>query len=332
MTPEEKHHLFALIDRLRKEQVSIIFISHALEEALEISDRITILRDGAHIITAEAKTFSRETIIRHMVGRSLTDELYRPADETRAPRLPGEKVLSVQHLSMQNLVRNTSFSIFAGQITGIFGLVGSGRTETAKIVAGAAKRDLFHGGDIRFDGRSVRYRTPRQAVGDGVVYVTEDRKAEGFFETMSVAENIYIGRISSRESRGIAISMSEMRNLAASWTKTLKLKALNNDAQVIELSGGNQQKVVIAKALVQKPNLIIFDEPTRGVDVGAIAEIHHLISALADEGLAVILISSYLPEILSLSDRILVSRQGRVVEELSPREATSEAVMFAAVY
>jgi simple sugar transport system ATP-binding protein len=168
--------------------------------------------------------------------------------------------------------------------------------------------------------------------GDGVVYVTEDRKAEGFFETMSVAENIYIGRISSRESRGIAISMSEMRNLAASWAKTLKLKALNNDAQVIELSGGNQQKVVIAKALVQKPKLIIFDEPTRGVDVGAIAEIHHLISALADEGLAVILISSYLPEILSLSDRILVSRQGRVVEELSPREATSEAVMFAAVY
>ena len=332
LTPEEKHHLFTLIDRLRKEQVSIIFISHALEEALEISDRITILRDGAHIITAEAKTFSRETIIRHMVGRSLTDELYRPAAETRPPRLPGEKVLSVQNLSMQNLVRNTSFSIFAGQITGIFGLVGSGRTETAKIVAGAAKRDLFHGGDIRFDGRSVRYRTPRQAVGDGVVYVTEDRKAEGFFETMSVAENIYIGRISSRESRGIAISMSEMRNLAASWARTLKLKALNNDAQVIELSGGNQQKVVIAKALVQKPKLIIFDEPTRGVDVGAIAEIHHLISALADEGLAVILISSYLPEILSLSDRILVSRQGRVVEELSPREATSEAVMFAAVY
>jgi simple sugar transport system ATP-binding protein len=178
----------------------------------------------------------------------------------------------------------------------------------------------------------VRYRTPQQAVGDGVVYVTEDRKAEGFFETMSVAENIYIGRISSRESRGIAISMSEMRDLAASWTKNLKLKALNNDAQVIELSGGNQQKVVIAKALVQKPKLVIFDEPTRGVDVGAIAEIHHLISALADDGLAVILISSYLPEILSLSDRILVSRQGRVVEELSPREATSEGVMFAAVY
>ncbi len=332
LTPEEKHHLFALIDRLRNERVSVIFISHALEEALEISDRITILRDGSHIITGEAKTFSRETIIRHMVGRSLTDELYRPAAETREIRRPGEKILSVQNLSMQNVVRNTSFSIFARQITGIFGLVGSGRTETAKIVAGAFKRDLFHGGDIRFEGRSVRYRTPRQAVEDGVVYVTEDRKAEGFFETMSVAENIYIGQISSRQSRGIAISMSEMRDLAASWGKTLTLKTLNSDARVIELSGGNQQKVVIAKSLVQKPKLIIFDEPTRGVDVGAIAEIHHLISNLADDGLAVILISSYLPEILSLSDRILVSRQGRIVEELSPREATSEAVMFAAVH
>ena len=191
---------------------------------------------------------------------------------------PGEKVLSVQNLSMQNVVRNTSFSIFAGQITGIFGLVGSGRTETAKIIAGVVKRDFFHGGEVRLEGSSVRYRTPREAVGDGVVYVTEDRKSEGLFETMSVAENIYIGQISSAESRGIVTSMSEMRALAASWTKKLNVKTLNSDARVIELSGGNQQKVVIAKALVQKPKLIIFDEPTRGVDVGAIAEIHHLIA------------------------------------------------------
>ena len=332
LTPEEKHHLFALIDRLRNERgLGYLHQPRAGRSARDLrSDHHS--QGRRHIITAEAKTFSRETIIRHMVGRSLTDELYRPAAETRDIRRPGEKILSVQNLSMQNVVRNTSFSIFARQITGIFGLVGSGRTETAKIVAGAFKRDLFHGGDIRFEGRSVRYRTPRQAVEDGVVYVTEDRKAEGFFETMSVAENIYIGQISSRQSRGIAISMSEMRDLAASWGKTLTLKTLNSDARVIELSGGNQQKVVIAKSLVQKPKLIIFDEPTRGVDVGAIAEIHHLISNLADDGLAVILISSYLPEILSLSDRILVSRQGRIVEELSPREATSEAVMFAAVH
>lgn len=332
LTPEEMRHLFALIDRLRKDGVSIIFISHALEEALEISDRITILRDGAHVITDDARAFSREMIIRHMVGRTLTNELYGRAADGRATRRAGEKILSVQNLSMQNIVRNTSFSIFAGQVTGIFGLVGSGRTETAKIVAGIFKRDLFHGGDVRLDGISVRYRTPRKAVGDGVVYVTEDRKGDGFFETMSVAENIYIGQISSRESRGMVTSMSEMHALAAVWTKKLNVRTLNDDARVVELSGGNQQKIVIAKALVQKPKLVIFDEPTRGVDVGAIAEIHHLIGMLADEGLAVIVISSYLPEILSLSDRILVSKGGRIVEELSPGEATSESIMFAAVH
>ncbi len=332
LTPEEKHHLFALIDRLRKDQVSIIFISHALEEALEISDRITILRDGSHIVTADARTFTREAIIGHMVGRSLTDELYGRAADSRQVRPMGEKVLSVQNLSMQNIVRNTSFSIFAGQVTGVFGLVGSGRTETARIIAGVVKRDLFHGGDVQLDGKSVRYRTPRQAVNDGVVYVTEDRKGDGIFETMSVARNIYVGQISSRQSTGVVTSMSEMRALAVNWTKKLNIRTLNDDARIIELSGGNQQKVVIAKSLVQKPRLIIFDEPTRGVDVGAIAEIHHLIGVLADEGLAVIVISSYLPEILSLSDRILVSRQGRIVEELSPGEATSESVMFAAVH
>ena len=332
LTPEEKHHLFALIRRLREEGVAIVFISHALEEALELSDRITILRDGAHVITDDAKTFSRETIVRHMVGRSLTDDLYSRAADSRKLRPAGEKVLSVQNLSMQNFVRNSSFSIFAGQVTGVFGLVGSGRTEMARIIAGVAKRDFFHGGDVRLGNTSVRYQTPRAAVCDGVVYVTEDRKGDGFFETMSVAENIYIGQISSRQSRGLMSSMGETQMLAADWTKKLNIRALSADFRVVVLSGGNQQKVVIAKALVQKPRLVIFDEPTRGVDVGAIAEIHHLISALADEGLAVVVISSYLPEILSLSDRILVSRQGRIVEELSPDEATSESVMFAAVY
>jgi simple sugar transport system ATP-binding protein len=149
---------------------------------------------------------------------------------------------------------------------------------------------------------------------------------------MSVANNIYIGQIASRDSRGLLTSRNETQTLAARWTKKLNIRALNADSRVIELSGGNQQKVVIAKGLVQKPRLVIFDEPTRGVDVGAIAEIHQLIGALADDGLAVIVISSYLPEILSLSDRVLVSRQGRIVEELSPDEATPDAVMFAAVY
>jgi simple sugar transport system ATP-binding protein len=331
LTPEEKHQFFSLVERLRKRGVSIIFISHALEEALQISDRITVMRDGQHVVTDVTSAFDRERIVRAMVGRSLTDELYGSHRERKARRA-GEKVLSVQNLSMGNAVRNTSFSVFAGQVTGVFGLIGSGRTEAAKVVAGVLKRDFFHGGQVRLNGRPVRYRVPRPAVRDGIIYVTEDRKVEGFFETMSIAENIYLGAVAGGQTRSSTISMREMKSIAKEWISALNVKAINSDARVIELSGGNQQKVVVAKALVQKPKLIIFDEPTRGVDVGAIAEIHQLINRLADEGIAVTVISSYLPEILQLSDRILVCRQGRIVEEFEGHKADEETIMYAAVH
>ncbi len=331
LTPEEKHQFFSLVGRLRARGVSIIFISHALEEALLISDRITVMRDGQHVVTDVTSAFDREKIIRAMVGRSLSDTLYG-SNKDRKVRRAGEKVLSVQNLSMSSVVRNTSFSVFAGQITGVFGLIGSGRTETAKVVAGVLKRDIFHGGQVRLDGRAVRYRVPRPAVRDGVIYVTEDRKIEGFFETMSIAENIYLGALASGQARSSTVSIREMKALARGWIEALDVKAINGDARVIELSGGNQQKVVVAKALVQKPKLIIFDEPTRGVDVGAIAEIHHLIHRLADDGIAVMVISSYLPEVLQLSDRILVCRQGRIVEEFDGHKADEETIMYAAVH
>lgn len=332
LTPEEKHHFFSLIRRLKSDGVSIIFISHALEEALAISDRITILRDGQHVITDDVKKFDRDKIINAMVGRTLSGELYGKAGDKRAPRPYGQKVLSVQNLSMGKMVRNTSFSIYSGQITGIFGLIGSGRTETAKIISGVVKRDFFHGGEVKLEGRSVRYRVPRKAVKDGIVYVTEDRKLEGFFETKSIAENIYLNLLAADLNKGLTVSYSEMMELARHWTEKLNVRAINNSARVVELSGGNQQKVVIARSLVQRPKLIIFDEPTRGVDVGAIAELHHVINELADSGLAVVVISSYLPEVLNLADRILVSRQGRVVEEFSMEDATEEKIMYAAVH
>lgn len=332
LTPEEKHHFFSLIRRLKSDGVSIIFISHALEEALAISDRITILRDGQHVITDDVKKFDRDKIINAMVGRTLSGELYGKAGDKRAPRPYGQKILSVQNLSMGKMVRNTSFSIYSGQITGIFGLIGSGRTETAKIISGVVKRDFFHGGEVKLEGRSVRYRVPRKAVKDGIVYVTEDRKLEGFFETKSIAENIYLNLLAADLNKGLTVSYSEMMELARHWTEKLNVRAINNSARVVELSGGNQQKVVIARSLVQRPKLIIFDEPTRGVDVGAIAELHHVINELADSGLAVVVISSYLPEVLNLADRILVSRQGRVVEEFSMEDATEEKIMYAAVH
>jgi simple sugar transport system ATP-binding protein len=331
LTPEEKHQFFSLVERLKQRGVSIIFISHALEEALAIADRITVMRDGEHVVTDAASAFDREKIVRAMVGRTLSNELYG-TQEGRKVRAAGDKVLSVQNLSMGSMVRNTSFSVFAGQITGVFGLIGSGRTETAKVVAGVLKRDLFHGGQVRLDGRPVRYRVPRPAVRDGIIYVTEDRKVEGFFETMSIAENIHLGAIAGGRTKSAAVSMSEMRTIAQEWITALNVKAINADAKVIELSGGNQQKIVVAKALVQKPRLIIFDEPTRGVDVGAIAEIHQLINRLADDGIAVMVISSYLPEVLQLSDRILVCRQGRIVEEFDGHKADDETIMYAAVH
>jgi simple sugar transport system ATP-binding protein len=330
LTPEEKRHFFALLRRLKAGGVSVIFISHALEEALAISDRITILRDGELVVSAATSTFTRDSIIAAMVGRSLSASIYKARDDASL-RKPGRKVLSVQDISMGAMVRNTSFSVFEGQITGVFGLIGSGRTETFKIVAGIAKRDFLRGGTILLDDKPVRYVTPHPAVRDGIIYVTEDRKSEGIFETMSVGENLFGGVLAAGKAARV-VRMADIRRLAAEWTAKLNIRAINDNARVVELSGGNQQKVVIGKGLVQTPRVVIFDEPTRGVDVAAISEIHQIINGLADAGLAVVVISSYLPEVLNLSDRILVCRQGRIVEELSPTQATEEKIMYAAVH
>ena len=330
LTPEEIQLFFSLVQRLKQRGVTIIFISHAIEEALEIADRITVMRDGQTILCEEASNLDRDAIIRAMVGRSLSTALYLRHGSGARPA--GRQVLSVQDLSMGNIVRNNAFTVYAGQITGIFGLIGSGRTETAKIIAGILKRRYFHGGEIIYNGQSKRYRVPRQAIRDGIVYVTEDRKLEGFFETMSIAENLQVAQLAAGPLRAVVLRMSETKELARSWIERLQVRAINGDAKVVELSGGNQQKVVIARALVQKPKLIIFDEPTRGVDVGAIAEIHQLINRLADEGMGILLISSYLPEILNLSDRILVSQRGRIVEEFAAGDASEEAIMYAAVH
>ncbi|MCA0043405.1 sugar ABC transporter ATP-binding protein [Celeribacter litoreus] len=330
LTPEERAHFFSLIGRLRNQGVTIVFITHALEEALNVSDRITILRDGEIVTSDVTSNFTQDSIVRDMVGRDLTEELYGHVEKREARQAKGE-VLSVENLSLGSIVRNNSFTIYGGQITGFFGLVGSGRTEAAKIVSGVLKRNFFHGGTVRLGGKPVRYRVPLQAMRDGIVYVTEDRKIEGFFETMSIGENLHIADLAASPEKGSVIRMSEAKELFKVWKEKLSIRAMSAEAKVLELSGGNQQKVVIAKSLLQKPKLIIFDEPTRGVDVGAIAEIHKIINELADSGMAVVVISSYLPEIQHLSDRILVNRGGRVVAEF-PRGATDDEIMFASVH
>ncbi len=336
LTPEEILHFFHLIGDLRARGVGIIYISHALEEALQISDRITVLRDGKLVVTAPAAKLSREALVRHMVGRDISQTHYarerREAERRDGRRAALDKVLAVENVTMGSMVKNMSFSVYAGEVVGISGLIGSGRTEIAKVIAGALKRNLINGGMIYLRGKPIRYRTPKQGVDDGIVYLTEDRKLNGYFETMTVDDNIYTGRLATKAGWRLLLSRAAREQLAARWIERLRITTLDRRARIVELSGGNQQKVVVAKSLAQDPALVIFDEPTRGVDVGAIPEIHGAIRRLADEGKAVVVISSYLPEVMSISDRILVARLGRIVAEFDAAEATQETIMYAAIH
>jgi ABC-type sugar transport system ATPase subunit len=329
LTPEEIVHFFHLVRDLRARGVSIIYISHALEESLQIADRITVLRDGRLVITAPAKQLTRDALVQHMVGREVAQSVYGGKRQAGHRR---EKVLTVENVTMGMIVKNMSFSVYAGEVVGIAGLIGSGRTEIAKVIYGALKRNLVNGGTIRLRGKPIRYRVPRQAINDGIAYITEDRKANGFFETMVVDDNIYVGNLATRRGWSFLLSRARRGKLANYWVERLKINALQRKARIVELSGGNQQKVVLAKTLVQEPSIIIFDEPTRGVDVGTIPHIHAEIRRLADEGKAVVVISSYLPEILAVSDRILVARTGRIVAEFDAADATQDKILYAAVH
>lgn len=329
LTPEEIVHFFHLVRDLRARGVAIIYISHALEESLQIADRITVLRDGRVVITAPAKQFTRDALVQYMVGREVAQAVYGGRKRAGHRR---EKVLAVENVTMGAAVKNMSFSVYAGEVVGIAGLIGSGRTEIAKIIFGALKRNLVNGGTIRLRGKPIRYRVPRQAIDDGIAYITEDRKTNGFFETMIVDDNVYIGNLATRRGWRFLLSRGRRSKLANYWVDRLKINALQRKARIVELSGGNQQKVVLAKTLAQDPQIVIFDEPTRGVDVGTIPHIHAEICRLADEGKAVVVISSYLPEILAVSDRILVARTGRIVAEFDATDATQDKILYAAVH
>ncbi|GAA3524530.1 sugar ABC transporter ATP-binding protein [Aeromicrobium panaciterrae] len=328
LTPEETEQLFGAIKQLTKSGAGVIFVSHAIEESLAIADRVTVLRDGVRQRTAPTHELSRDDVVRLMVGRGVEYTRRPPAEGT----VVGDRVLSVENLTMGSMVRNMSFTAFAGQITGISGLVGSGRSEAAMVVSGALKRNRINGGRVLVDGEAVRFRVPRQAVRKQIVYITEDRKLNGFFETMSIAQNIYIGHKAGDRHLSLLGGSRAAKGIATRFIDRFRIRAISPRAKVVELSGGNQQKVVLAKSLTHPPRVVIFDEPTRGVDVGSIEEIHQLIREYADAGAAVVLISSYLPEIFALSDRILVARAGRVVAEFDPDTSSEEDVMFAAVH
>jgi simple sugar transport system ATP-binding protein len=329
LTPEETERLFDLMKRLKARGVAMIFISHALEEALNHADRISVLRNGKLVVTGPAADFDRPRLIQHMIGGELT-KAPAPQAKTRAARTV-QPVLRVENLRMGSMVNNMSFSVYPGEITGMAGLIGSGRSEVAKVIMGHTKRN-FGGGRIWLDGRELRYALPAEAVADGIAYVSEDRKLDGFFETKSVADNIELGWL-ARFGRGrFLMPKRRLQGVARDWSDRLSIRQIGEGQPVLHLSGGNQQKVVIAKALVQAPRLVIFDEPTRGVDVGAIAEIRQIIRDFAASGAGVLLISSYLPEVLDLADRILIAKSGTIAAEFSRAEATAAGILNAAIH
>ncbi len=330
LSPEETGHLFYLMNELRSDGVSMIFISHALEEALTYTDRITVLRNGKKITTGKASTFDRNSLIHHMIGKKLEGHVSGKL-KTAAKTGARKPILKVENVRMGNMVNNMSFSVYPGEVTGIAGLIGSGRSEVAKVVIGQIKRN-FGGGRIYLDGKEVRYRIPAHAIRDGIAYVTEDRKMDGIFEAMSVTENISFGWLAKWAISRWLLNKETVKNQATEWLDRLSIRMIGKRQNVLRLSGGNQQKVVIAKALIQKPKVIIFDEPTRGVDVGTISEIREIVKGFAKSGAGVVVISSYLPEILAVSDRILVARGGTIVAEFSSEEATAEKILHAAIH
>jgi ABC-type sugar transport system ATPase subunit len=325
LTENEVQHLFSIMRGLKAQGLGVIFITHRLEEVFEICDRITVLRDGAYVGTIDAKTATRDQLIRMMVGRSVSDYFSKEAST------PGEVILEVRNLSRTGTVddptasvlNNVSFQVRAGEILGLAGLVGSGRTDLARCVFGVDRRDS---GQIFLNGQLVDIRSPRDAIRLGMGFVPEDRKLQALFLSMSVEENASMASLGSVSRFGF-IQGSARRHMVSEYVKTLSIRLASLDQEVLDLSGGNQQKVVIARWLALRPRILIVDEPTRGIDVGAKAEVHALMSQLAREGVAIVMISSELPEVMGMSDRMLVMREGRVVGEVMRDQATPEQVM-----
>jgi ribose transport system ATP-binding protein len=313
----EINDLFAIVRELRANGVSIIYISHHLEETFQISDRVTVLRDGRSIATLPSSELNVDKLIRLMVGRDLSEKFPKEVVQR------GAEVLNVQGLSQGARLRDISFSAYAGEVLGIAGLVGAGRTELVRAVFGA---DPIDSGKIMVQGKPARINSPQAALRHGIGLLTEDRKQQGLCLLMTVRENITLS-VLNRLTRGLVTSRRKETALAQKFITNIAIKASSQDQLAINLSGGTQQKVVLSKWLAIEPKVLIFDEPTRGIDVGAKVEIYRMINNLAKQGVAILMVSSELPEILGMSDRIMVMAGGRVRGFLDRAEATEERIM-----
>ncbi|MCA6942504.1 ribose ABC transporter ATP-binding protein RbsA [Pectobacterium polaris] len=321
LTDTETASLFSVIKELQSQGCGIVYISHRLKEIFEICDDITVFRDGQFIGERPVSDLEEDTLIEMMVGRKLEDQY------PRSNKAPGEVRLKVQNLSGPG-VDSVSFTVRKGEILGVAGLMGAGRTELMKILYGALPRT---GGNVTLDGRDVVTRKPQDGLANGIVYISEDRKRDGLVLGMSVKENMSLTALRYFSHAGGRLKHAEEQLTVADFIRLFNVKTPSMEQPIGLLSGGNQQKVAIARGLMTRPNVLILDEPTRGVDVGAKKEIYQLINQFKEEGLSIILVSSEMPEVLGMSDRIIVMHEGRLSGDFPIEQATQEALMAAAV-
>ncbi|WP_226913259.1 sugar ABC transporter ATP-binding protein [Gephyromycinifex aptenodytis] len=313
----EVEHLHRMIDELRSSGVAIVYITHKMDEVFAISDEITVFRDGRHVATKPAGELDRDTLIQLMVGRELT---------ALFPKLQaqiGEVVLSVKNLNRGELVKDVSFDLRRGEILGIAGLMGAGRTEVLETLFGITPADS---GEIWVNGKPLNIKQPKDAITANIGLLTEDRKQTGVMGVLSVRDNMIMAALPTYSPRGL-LQTGRINQVCQGQREALALKTPSLDQLISNLSGGNQQKVLISRWLLTVPDILMIDEPTRGIDVGAKSEIHRLMSTLAQEGKAIIMVSSEMPEVLGMSDRLLVMHEGRISGELSRAEATQEKIM-----
>jgi rhamnose transport system ATP-binding protein len=320
LSSAEVDRLFTVVRALQGGGAGVLFVSHRLSELYAVCQSVTVMRDGHRVFTGPLQGLSVNDLVRRMVGRSLGD-LFPKQDTTK-----GGVALSVRRLTREGIFTDVSFDVHHGEIVGLAGLVGAGRSEVARAIFGIDRHDL---GEVVIEGRTLPTASPSAAMNAGVAYVPEDRREQGLIMALSIARNASLASL-ARLRRGPFIRSSDERKLAADWASRLHLKYGRLTDSVTMLSGGNQQKVVLAKWLARAPSVLIVDEPTRGIDVGTKEEVHRLLSDLASQGVAILMISSELPEILGMADRVLVMHEGRLAATISRAEATEERVMLAA--
>ena len=319
LTEEEVEHLFRIINMLRDKGCGIIYISHKMDEILRISDDVTIMRDGTWVATKPAKDLTMEEIIRLMVGRELTNRFPPKTNK------PGEVILDVEHMAGRyTRLKDASFQLSKGEVLGIAGLDGSGRTEVLENLFGAMTRE---GGHIRLHGKEIQNRSPKESIKNGFALLTEERRATGIFGIRDIKENTVISNLKGYLMGGVCLSDKKMREDTDWAIQAMHIKTPSQKTQIRSLSGGNQQKVIIGRWLLTKPEILLLDEPTRGIDVGAKYEIYQLIIDLANEGKGVIVVSSEMPELLGICDRILVMSGGQVAGEVDAKNTSQEEIL-----